>query len=88
LPVADGGDSHALALAGALDHTTASRACWRGRSTAAVTVKKQRATRLAHGAYARARVQLALAVESGQDSERCDTMMGMAAELRIHQKTG
>ena len=56
LPVPDRGDSHALALAGALD-APSHCACRRAGPTAAVSVEEDRAVRLVQHADARARVQ-------------------------------
>ena len=85
LPVPDRGDRHPLTLPGALDtppHCSGRRA----RPTAAVSVEQHRTVRLVQHADARARVQLAVPVESGQSFERRNPVVRVAAKLRVHQE--
>ena len=85
LPVPDRGDGHALALAGPLD-TPPHRACRRAGPATAIPVEEDRPVRLLQHVHARASVQLAVAVESGQKPERRDPVVGMAAKLRVDQE--
>jgi len=87
LPVPDRGDSHTLALAGALD-TPPHRARRRTGPTAAVSVEEDRPVGLVQHTYTRARVQLAVAVEGGQHPQHRDPMIGVAAKLGIQQEPG
>lgn len=83
--MANGGDGHAPALAGAFD-APPHGACRRAGPTTTVTVEEQRAFRLAHDAHAWPRVQRAVAVEGGQQSERCDAVVRVAAKLRVDEE--
>jgi hypothetical protein len=74
-----------LALAGPLD-APPHCACRRAGSTTAVPVEEQGAVCLAHDAYVWAGVQLAGAVEVGQHSERCDTVVGVSTKLGLHEE--
>jgi hypothetical protein len=85
LPVADGGDSHASALAGALD-TPPHRASRRAGSTTAVSVEEQRAIRLAEHVDARAGVELVFAVEGGQHPKGGDAVVGVPAKLGVDEE--
>jgi hypothetical protein len=60
----------------------------RARPATAVTIEEQGAVCLAEHADPRARVQLALAVESGQDSERGDPVVGVPAKLGVDEESG
>src|SRR5215212_12243042 len=80
LPVPDRGNSHTLALAGMLD-TPPHPARGRARPAPAVSVEEDRAVCLVQHPDPRARIELPVAVEVGQNAHRGDAVIAVAAEF-------
>ena len=85
LPVPHAGDGHALALARPLD-APLHRLHRRAGPAPAVAVEQQRAVGLAQDAHLRARVQRALGVQAGQQAERGDAVVAVAAQLGVDEQ--